>query len=74
VVGNLLELDAIAAVVIGGTSLSGGKATVVGTFLGVVTFALIFNVLNLLGLPAELQQIVRGVIILLAVIAQRRRN
>jgi ribose transport system permease protein len=74
VVGTLLELDAIAAVVIGGTSLAGGKATVVGTFLGVVTFALIFNVLNLLGLPAELQQIVRGVIILLAVIAQRRRN
>ena len=74
VVGTLLELDAIAAVVIGGTSLAGGKATVVGTFLGVVTFALIFNVLNLLGLPAELQQIVRGVIILVAVIAQRRRN
>ena len=74
VVGNLYELDAIAAVVIGGTSLSGGKATIVGTFLGVMTFALIFNLLNVLGLPAELQQIVRGVIILLAVIAQRRRN
>ena len=74
VVGNLYELDAIAAVVIGGTSLQGGKSTIVGTFLGVVTFALIFNLLNLLGLPAELQQIVRGVIILLAVIAQRRRT
>jgi ribose transport system permease protein len=74
VVGNLYELDAIAAVVIGGTSLSGGKATVIGTFLGVITFALIFNILNLLGLPAELQQIVRGVIILVAVIAQRRQN
>ena len=74
VVGNLYELDAIAAVVIGGTSLSGGKATIVGTFLGVVTFALIFNLLNVLGLPAELQQIVKGLIILIAVIAQRRRN
>ena len=74
VVGNLYELDAIAAVVIGGTSLSGGKATIVGTFLGVVTFALIFNLLNIMGLPAELQQIVKGLIILLAVIAQRRRN
>ena len=72
--GNLLELDAIAAVVIGGTRLSGGKATIVGTFLGVITFALIFNLLNVLGLPAELQQIVKGVIILAAVIAQRRRN
>jgi ribose transport system permease protein len=74
VVGNLYELDAIAAVVIGGTSLSGGKATIVGTFLGVLTFALIFNLLNVLGLPAELQQIVKGLIILTAVIAQRRRN
>ena len=74
VVGNLYELDAIAAVVIGGTALSGGKASIVGTFLGVVTFQLIFNLLNLLGLPAELQAIVRGVIILLAVIAQRQRS
>ena len=73
VVGNLYELDAIAAVVIGGTALSGGKATIVGTFLGVITFQLIFNLLNLLGLPAELQQIVKGLIILLAVIAQRQR-
>ena len=73
-VGGLYELDAIAAVVIGGTSLSGGKATIVGTFLGVITFALIFNLLNILGLPAELQQIVKGLIILVAVIAQRRRN
>jgi ribose transport system permease protein len=72
VAGTLYELDAIAAVVIGGTSLSGGKATILGTFLGVVTFALIFNLLNLMGLPAELQQIVKGAIILLAVIAQRR--
>ena len=74
VAGNLHELDAIAAVVIGGTSLSGGKATIVGTFLGVITFALIFNLLNILGLPAEIQQIVKGAIILLAVAAQRRRN
>ena len=73
VVGNLYELDAIAAVVIGGTALSGGKATIIGTFLGVITFQLIFNLLNLLGLPAELQQIVKGVIILLAVILQRKR-
>ena len=43
VIGNLYELDAIAAVVIGGTALSGGRATIVGTVLGVLTFALIFN-------------------------------
>jgi ribose transport system permease protein len=70
--GSLLELDAIAAVVIGGTSLAGGKGTIVGTVLGVVTFALIFNLLNLLSLPVEIQQIVKGVIIVLAVALQRR--
>jgi ribose transport system permease protein len=70
--GNLLELDAIAAVVIGGTSLAGGRATIVGTFLGVVTFGLVFNLLNLLDMPAELQQLTKGVIILGAAALQRR--
>src|SRR4051794_39375860 len=41
--GQLYELDAIAAVVIGGTSLAGGRATIVGTVLGVITFALVFD-------------------------------
>lgn len=72
VAGSLYELDAIAAVVIGGTSLAGGRATMFGTFLGVITFALIFNLLNLLNLPTELQQIVKGVIVIAAVVAQRR--
>ena len=70
--GNLVELDAIAAVVIGGTALAGGKATVTGTFFGVITFALIFNLLNLLNMPAEIQGIVKGVLILAAVALQRR--
>jgi ribose transport system permease protein len=74
VAGTLYELDAIAAVVIGGTSLSGGRATMFGTFLGVITFALIFNLLNLLNLPTEFQQIVKGVIVLVAVVAQRRER
>ncbi|HYI44444.1 MAG TPA: ABC transporter permease [Actinomycetota bacterium] len=74
VAGTLYELDAIAAVVIGGTSLQGGRATMVGTFLGVITFALIFNLLNLLNLPTEFQQIVKGVIVLVAVVAQRRER
>jgi ribose transport system permease protein len=72
VVGNLVELDAIAAVVIGGTALTGGKATVTGTFFGVITFGLIFNLLNLLNMPAEIQGIVKGVLILVAVALQRR--
>ena len=72
IVGNLYELDAIAAVVIGGTSLAGGRATIVGTFLGVITFALIFNLLTLLDLATEIQQITKGLIILAAVLIQRR--
>jgi ribose transport system permease protein len=74
VIGNLYELDAIAAVVIGGTALSGGRATVIGTFLGVLTFALIFNLLTLMDLPTEIQQITKGVIILAAVLIQRRER
>src|SRR5215216_2848099 len=70
--GNLVELDAIAAVVIGGTALAGGKATVTGTFFGVITLALIFNLLNLRNMPAEIQGIVKGVLILAAVALQRR--
>ena len=74
IVGNLYELDAIAAVVIGGTSLAGGRATIVGTFLGVLTFALIFNLLTLMDLAVEIQQIAKGVIILAAVLLQRRER
>jgi len=69
--GNLLELDAIGATVIGGTSLAGGKATIGGTFMGVVVFAMIFNLLTQLNLATEWQQIVKGVIILAAVLIQR---
>jgi ribose transport system permease protein len=74
VVGNLYELDAIAAVVIGGSSLAGGRATIVGTVLGVITFGLIFNLLTLMDLPVEIQQVTKGVIILAAVLIQRRER
>jgi ribose transport system permease protein len=72
VVGLGLELDAIAAVVIGGTSLAGGRCTMIGTFFGVLTFALIFNLLTLENVESQVQQILRGVIILGAVAVQRR--
>ena len=62
--GELLELDAIGATVIGGTSLAGGRATIGGTFMGVIVFAIIFNLLTQLDLATEWQQIVKGVIIL----------
>jgi len=73
VAGALYELQAIAAVVIGGSSLAGGKATIVGTFLGVITFALIFNLLTLMDVAIEIQQITQGAIILAAVLLQRKR-
>jgi ribose transport system permease protein len=69
--GNLYELDAIGAVVIGGTSLAGGRATIVGTFLGVLTFALIFSLMTQLNLSTEVQQVVKGAIVLGAVLIQR---
>jgi ribose transport system permease protein len=74
VVGLGLELDAIAAVVIGGTSLAGGRSTIVGTFFGVITFALIFNLLTLMNVESQVQQILRGVIILGAVAVQRQEH
>src|SRR4051812_25790572 len=69
--GNLYELDAIGAVVIGGTSLAGGRATIVGTFLGVLTFALIFSLMTQLDLSTEIQQVTKGAIVLGAVLLQR---
>jgi ribose transport system permease protein len=69
--GNLYELDAIGAVVIGGTSLAGGRATIVGTFLGVLTFALIFSLMTQLNLSTEVQQVTKGAIVLAAVLLQR---
>jgi ribose transport system permease protein len=74
IVGNLYELDAIAAVVIGGSALAGGRATIIGTFLGVITFALIFNLLTLMDLAVEIQQVTKGLIILAAVLIQWRER
>jgi ribose transport system permease protein len=73
VAGQGFELSAIGAVVIGGTSLFGGRATIVGTVLGVITFQLIFNLMTLMNTPIEIQQITKGLIILAAVLIQRRQ-
>lgn len=66
--GSGLELKAIAAVVIGGVPLTGGKGSVLGTFLGVILTGLISNILNILNISAYYQQIVLGIIIIIAVI------
>ncbi|MDD5076864.1 MAG: ABC transporter permease [Sphaerochaetaceae bacterium] len=66
--GSAMELDAIASGVIGGTSLSGGVGGVLGTFGGVMLLTIISNIPNLVGVPSYFQQIVKGIIILLALI------
>lgn len=70
VTGIGLELDAIAACVIGGALLSGGKGTVINTVIGVIILGLIGNIMNLLSVPAYPQQIIKGAIIVLAVLLQ----
>ncbi len=73
--GQGYELDAIAAVVIGGTSLSGGRGTVVGTLIGALIISVLANGLRILSVPQEWQTVVTGTIIILAVYADilRRR-
>ena len=70
--GTLLELDAIAAVVIGGTLLSGGRGTVVGTLFGVLIFTTLTNVFTLNNLSTSSQNVAKGVIIVIAVLLQQR--
>lgn len=66
--GQGFEMDAIAAVVIGGTSMSGGVGTVGGTFIGLLIIGVITNGLNLMGINSFWQEVLKGIIILAAVI------
>jgi len=68
------ELDAIAAVVIGGGTLAGGTGTVVGVAGGVLALAMIDNVLNLFNVESYYQQFLKGLIILVAVLARRKKT
>ncbi len=67
------ELSAIAAAVIGGVSLAGGKGKASGTLIGILIIAIIINGLNLLGTSSYLQQVITGLIIVTAVIADRKK-
>jgi ribose transport system permease protein len=69
--GTGYELDAIAAVVLGGASLSGGKGTVVGTLFGALIMGILNNGLNLLNVSPFYQQGVKGIVILIAVLLER---
>ncbi|MBH0231338.1 ABC transporter permease subunit [Halobacillus yeomjeoni] len=70
--GTMYELDAIAAVVLGGTSLAGGRGRIVGTLIGALIIGVLDNGLNLLNVSSFYQQIVKGGVILLAVLLDRR--
>lgn len=71
VTGIAMELDVIAAVVIGGASLMGGKGSAFNTLLGVLILGMIGNIMNLMNIPAYSQQVIKGLIIILAVLMQR---
>jgi simple sugar transport system permease protein/ribose transport system permease protein len=71
-VGLGVELDAIAAVAVSGTPLTGGRISVVGTVVGAVMLRLLQNTLIAQGVPREIAQIVTGVVIVVALFLQRR--
>lgn len=72
--GSAYEMDAIAAVVLGGTSMTGGSGSLTGTLIGILILGVLNNGLNLLGVSSFYQQIVKGVVILIAVLIDRKRN
>ena len=71
--GLMYEMDVIAAVVVGGTSLFGGRGSIVGTFLGAMLIGVLRNGLNLLNVGSYVQMVVLGVVILLAVLLDQLR-
>ena len=72
--GTGYEMDAIAAVIVGGTSMSGGKGTIKGTVLGTLTIAVMNNLLNLVGVPPFLREAFKGFIVVAAVLAQKKED
>lgn len=68
------DLDSVAAVVVGGTLLEGGRGGIGGTIAGVMILAILFNLVNLLNLDVETQLVVKGVVIILAVALYSRRR
>ena len=74
IAGQGYELDAIAAVVVGGTSLFGGKGSVFGTFIGTLIIGILANILNLTGVDPFVQQFFKGALIVVAVYVMSRSN
>lgn len=70
--GTLYELDAIAAVIIGGTRMSGGRGKIIGTFFGVLILGVLNNMMNLMNVSPYLQGLVKGLIIIISVLFQKK--
>ena len=70
--GEGYELDAIASVALGGTSMNGGRGRIWGTFVGVLIIAVLNNGLNILGVSSYYQDVVKGIVILIAVLSDRK--
>ena len=70
--GSGYEMDAIAAVIVGGTSMSGGKGSIVGTVLGMLISGVMNNLLTLFGVPPFLREACKGVIVIVAVLLQKK--
>ncbi len=72
--GSGYEMDAIAAVIIGGTSMSGGRGSVAGSVLGMLILAVMNNLLNLMGVPPFLREAFKGIIVIGAVLLQKKEG
>lgn len=72
--GSSYEMDAIASVVLGGTSLSGGRGRIMGTLIGALIIGTLNNGMNLLGVSSFYQQVVKGIVIIIAVLLDRKNK
>ena len=72
--GSGYEMDAIAAVIVGGTSMAGGKGSLIGAFVGMLIMGVMNNILNSVGVPTFLCDAIKGAIIIFAVMMQKKDN
>ena len=72
--GSGYEMDAIAAVIVGGTAMSGGRGSLVGAFVGMLIMGVMNNILNSVGVPTFLCDAIKGAIIIFAVMMQKKDN
>jgi ribose transport system permease protein len=72
--GRGMEMDAIAAAVVGGTSMMGGRGLIIGTVFGMLIIAVMNNPLNLFGVPPFLREAFKGVIVIGTVLLQRKEK